>query len=151
MSETDEKTENATPAMWPVQHFAERVAGTVYQTASDAATAVARWCRHQALEQELQALADNELADLGITRDQIPVLARADDAPQLMRRMMERLGVSPELIARHPGLRQSLERECSLCCSRSECRHWLDRSESDGGHREFCPNAPVFEDLKAKT
>lgn len=150
MSGIDEKTGNATPAMWPVQHLAERVVGTVYQTASDAATAVARWCRHQALEQELQALADHELADLGITRDQIPVLARADEAPELMRRMMERLGVSPELLARYPGLQQSLERECSLCCSRSECRHWLDRSEADGQNREFCPNAPIFEDLKAK-
>lgn len=150
MTGTDEKIESATPAMWPVQHLAERVAGAVYQTASDAAAAVARWCRHQALEQELQALADHELADLGITREQIAVLARADEAPELMRRMMERLGVTQELLAKYPGLRQNLERECGLCCSRGECRRWLEQGKADSGHTEFCPNATTFEDLKAK-
>lgn len=150
MTGTDEKIEKVTPAMWPAQHLAERVAGAVFQKASDAAAAVARWCRHQALEQELQALADHELADLGITRDQIAVLARADEAPELMRRMMERLGVATELLAKHPGLKQHVERECSVCCSRGECRRWLDRGEADSGHTEFCPNAPVFEGLKAK-
>lgn len=151
MSRADDKTHVTTPAMWPAQHLAERVAGAVYHTASDAAAAVARWCRHQALEQELQALADHELADLGITRGQIALLARADEAPELMRRMMERLGITQALLAKHPGLKQHLERECSLCCARGECRRWLDRAASDAGHAEFCPNAPAFEELKAKS
>lgn len=147
---TDDKAQNVTPAMWPAQHLAERVAGVVYQGASDAAAAVARWCRRQALEQELKALADHELADLGITRDQIAVLAHSDDAPELMRRMMERLGLSPELLAKHPGLKQHLERECSLCFSRSECRDWLKQDQAAAGYKEFCPNASTFDDLKAK-
>jgi len=150
MTQPDEKLEDSTPAMWPAQNLAERLVNVVFESASDAAAAVAKWCQQQALEQQLRALDDRELADLGVTREQLSVLASSQDAPELMRRMMERLGVSQELLSKYPGLKHQLERECSLCFSRGECRHWLGHGNADDGHKAFCPNASTFEDLKAK-
>src|SRR5881409_1733708 len=97
---------DSTPIMWRTQHSADRVLRQVSATIAGAVEAIETQRRRCTLERQLDALDDRAIADIGIAREQIPAIAAAwPDAPQLLRRMMERLGVAPESYVGDPDLR----------------------------------------------
>ncbi|HYG90454.1 MAG TPA: DUF6455 family protein [Azospirillum sp.] len=64
-----------------------------------------------------------------------------------MPRMMRRLGVDIEA-AYGTGLGLVMARaarRCSLCRTVETCTGWLARPSADDAHRDFCPNAELFE------
>jgi uncharacterized protein YjiS (DUF1127 family) len=151
MTETDSSSSGVTPVMWSAQNWAARVFGGIHEVAADAAGILKSWRRQEALEHELQHLSDLNLADIGITRDQIPVVARSQDVPRLMRWMMARLGIPEAVLSKDdPALRQRLIRQCTKCYSRTHCRRWLRGGQRAEGYNQFCLNATEFEDLRAR-
>lgn len=66
-----------------------------------------------------------------------------------MPRMMRRLGVDSEA-AYDSGLGLMIvraARRCSQCRTVETCTAWLARPAADAAHRDFCPNAALFERL----
>ncbi|HYH39853.1 MAG TPA: DUF6455 family protein [Azospirillum sp.] len=66
-----------------------------------------------------------------------------------MPRMMRRLGVDSEA-AYGCGLGLMIARaarRCSQCRTVETCTAWLARPAADAAHRDFCPNAALFERL----
>ena len=62
---------------------------------------------------------------------------------------MRRLGVDTET-AYGTGLGLMVARaarRCSLCRTVETCTEWLSRLAEDDAHRDFCPNADLFERL----
>ena len=147
MVPTGENDKDSKPDMWQVQHAAERLVAAVHQGVRAAAGAVETWCRQAALEKELQRLTDIDLADIGIGRDQIAAAARSQEAPQLLRQMLQKLEIAGEVLARHPGLREELGRICRTCGARDHCRRWL-RQGTDESYRDFCPNESELSALR---
>ena len=134
---------DSTPIMWRAQHAADRVARQLSATIAGAVDALVVQHRRRVLERQLNALDDRAIADIGIARDQIPAIASAyPGAPQLLRRMMDRLGIASEPHLRDAGLRREMEWNCVACSNRSRCRRWLKSAQPADAYRSFCPNAP---------
>jgi uncharacterized protein YjiS (DUF1127 family) len=150
MTEARDTSNGVTPAMWPAQHLAGRLIGGIYGIAVGASTAVKTLRRQEALRHELQRLSDFDLADIGITRAQIGVVAGSHKAPELMRQMLARLGI-PETVLQDAALRYRLQRACATCFSRAHCRRWLRRGGPSAGYKAFCPNGEEFEPLIAQS
>jgi len=134
--------------MGSTQGWAARAIGGLY---AGAAAVVRTLYRQGALEHELRHLSDSDLADIGITRRQISVVARSHGAPKLLRMMMSRLGIPETALAEDPALFRRLERECITCYSRSRCRRWLCSDQRTDEYKRFCPNAAEFEELVSRT
>ena len=140
MTDTGKDDKYSKPDMWQLQHAAEKLVAGVHRGVRAATDAVESWCRQAALERELQRLSDPDLADIGISRDQIADIARAREAPQLLRQMLQKLEIAGEVLARHPILREELGRVCRTCGARDHCRRWLRQDQTDESYRDFCPN-----------
>lgn len=106
-------------------------------------------CKRWQLEREfaqLEAMGslDSTLTDIGLTRSQIEsLLAGYADSPDLLGRMLARLGIDP---ARLPA--QSLRTmtwACTTCADKRQCRTWLDEG-GDKDFHEFCPNAAQLDE-----
>jgi uncharacterized protein YjiS (DUF1127 family) len=144
---SDKKSADSTPAMWPVQQLAGRIIGTIHECTVDTTAAMRSWSRQADLERALNALADDNLADLGITREQIPALAGAEGAPELLRRMLQRLGLPAQSLAEFAELQSQVVHECAICFARAACKRWLRRGQPADGYKSFCPNAATFDQL----
>jgi uncharacterized protein YjiS (DUF1127 family) len=139
---------DSTPIMWQAQHGVDRIVRQLSATVVGAVEAIETQRRRGALERQLDTLDDRAIADIGIVRAQIPAIAAAwPDAPQLLRRMMERLGVAPESLVDDPDLRREIEWNCVACPNRGQCRRWLKSMEPADAYRTFCPNAPGLDRL----
>jgi len=137
--------------MWWAQHAAGRVARGLSAAIDGTLDAIETQRRRCVLEQQLNALDDRCIADIGIAREQIPAIASAyPDAPQLLRRMMGRIGVAPEPLLHDAVLRREMEWNCVSCASRSLCRRWLKSAAPADGYRTFCPNAEGLDRLAAQ-
>jgi uncharacterized protein YjiS (DUF1127 family) len=150
MAGPDREPEAPSEALWSIQNFIERLVNGIYNCGGALASAAETLVQRQALERELSALDDRQLSDLGITREQIPVVVGAHpQSTELLTRMLARLGITEEAIAANPGLRARLEHTCSFCFVRTECKRYLrlpvDRSPE--GYRAFCPNAAELDKL----
>ena len=153
MAGRDDKPAQTAETLWATQNFIARLVGGLYRCGSAIATAAERQTQREALERELKALDDRQLSDLGIAREQIPVLAGAHPlSAELLTRMLARLGITEEVIARSPGLRRELERTCSFCFLRRECKRYLKlpADASPDGYRDFCPNAARLDELRPR-
>jgi uncharacterized protein YjiS (DUF1127 family) len=142
---------DSTPIMWRVQHAADRVVRQLSATIVSAVDALEVQHRRRVLERQLNALDDRAIADIGLAREQIPAIASAyPGAPQLLRRMMERLGVAPAPLLRDAKLRRELEWNCAACSNRSPCRRWLRAAKpAADAYRSFCPNAAALDRLSS--
>ena len=142
---------DSTPTMWSTQHAADRVVRGLATTIANAVDAIEGERRRCVLERQLNALDDRAMADIGIARGQIPASASASpDTPQLLRRMMECIGVAPEPLRRDARLRREMEWNCVACANRSQCRRWLKSATPAGAYRSFCPNAAGLDRLSAQ-
>ena len=142
---------DSSPIMWRVQHAADRVVRQLAATVAGAVDALEIQHRRRVLERQLNALDDRAISDIGIARDQIPAIASAyPGAPQLLRRMMERLGVAPAPLLRDANLRREMEWNCTACTNRSPCRRWLKAAKpAADAYRSFCPNAAALDRLSS--
>jgi len=139
---------NAT--MWWAQHAADRAVRQLSATIAGAVDTIESHHRQRVLERQLNALDDRGIADIGIAREQIPAIASAyPDAPRLLRRMMERLGVAPEPLLRDSNLRREMDWNCVACFNRGRCRRWLKSAKPADAYRSFCPNAAELDRLSA--
>jgi len=75
-----------------------------------------------------------------------PILYRKSRQPELMDRMMERMGVDATVAAHVDGGMAWYEArtKCIFCCHEGECRNWLEGSEELPGPADFCPNVEFF-------
>jgi uncharacterized protein YjiS (DUF1127 family) len=146
------KGESIGPASdwWAAQNLAERIVGRIYDLAGRAGAAVKAWRGQIYLERQLSNLDDRDLLDVGIERDQIADIARSRLAPELLRRMLERLKIGEDVFANHPELRRELGKRCRACEMRSECRRWLRQGGRGEAYRDFCRNAPALIGLAAE-
>ena len=141
---------DSTPMMWRTQHAVDRVVRQLSAAIAGTVDAIETRRRRRVLERQLKALDDRGIADIGIAREQIPAIASAyPDAPQSLRRMMERLGVAPEPLLRDASLRREMEWNCVACSNRGQCRRWLKAAQPADAYRSFCPNAAGLDRLSA--
>jgi len=140
---------DSTPTMWGIQHAVDRAVRGIAAAVAEAADAREIRQRRSVMERQLNALDDSTIADIGIAREQIPAIAAAwPDAPQLLRRMMERVGALPGLLC-DAGLHREMEWNCVACSNRSQCRRWLNSPQPSDAYRSFCPNAGGLDGLAA--
>jgi hypothetical protein len=110
-----------------------------------------------ALRRDLAALEsvgelDRVLADLGLSRDGIPLLMKNHPrSARLLAGMMQRLGIptpqDPWIRARlHPQLTE-IRQQCVMCTKTRRCERW-QRSGASTGHAAFCPNAAALVQLR---
>jgi uncharacterized protein YjiS (DUF1127 family) len=99
--------------------------------------------------QELAALDDRQLDDIGLKRDELVlVVAGAAEAPERVGMMAGRLGVDPKAFeARRPLLNEMVKR-CAACRTKVICAWWLAEGGAEDAYREFCPNAGRFIELR---
>jgi hypothetical protein len=99
--------------------------------------------------QELAALDDRQLDDIGLGRDELVLaVAGAAEAPERVGMMAGRLGIDPQAFeARRPLLNDMVKR-CAACRSKVICAWWLAEGGARDAYREFCPNAGRFVELR---
>jgi uncharacterized protein YjiS (DUF1127 family) len=103
------------------------------------------WHERRALKRELCELDDSALADLGLSRSQIPYLVKAHPkAAGLLAEMLARLGLDKDELLYQQGTHEDLYRTCIMCRERRQCERWLAGGKTDEGYRVFCPNAPTL-------
>ncbi len=75
--------------------------------------------------------------------DQLSMLDQSSPAPELMVRIMDRMGVNWKMAGRIDGglAWYAARTKCIFCRLEGECRSWLDDPEA---LPEFCPNAKFF-------
>ncbi len=101
--------------------------------------------------QELSALSAAELdrmsRDLGMTAVELQEIASmGPDSAALLHQRMEALGVTQADIDRLAfGLVRDLERDCSCCASKDECRADLVHQPESPGWMAYCANAQTLE------
>jgi hypothetical protein len=76
-----------------------------------------------------------------------PALIRNFHCPELMRRMMERVGVAPVEAVRVDGGLAWLEArtKCIFCRHAGECRSWLEEAKTPSATAVFCANSKFFD------
>lgn len=109
--------------------------------------------RHLHQVQDVNALTDRDLADLGMTRDQLlDFLAMPTDIAQRVTAMGAIFGVPEAALRRDHGQWVDLLSSCGHCADRGTCARVLelgDLAHPDQAH--FCGNRPVFQALAAST
>jgi uncharacterized protein YjiS (DUF1127 family) len=103
------------------------------------------------VENELARMDDREIADLGVTRNELHALTRPGNrSAKLLKGMTERLGVTAAMLEHAPELRRDIQRVCTTCDAQGRCRRWLRHPSSAEAYRKFCPNAGAFALLKGR-
>jgi len=107
------------------------------------------WQERRTLERELGDLDDASLADLGLTRAQIPQFVKAyPEAGELLQGMLARLDLAGDAATILGATYEDLLRTCAMCTERRQCRRWLASGKLDESYEEFCPNAWVLDQLR---
>ncbi len=133
---------------WAMEHLVGTAIGAAFRSVDSVTEAIRAWRVRRGLEKELAPLDESALADIGLTRGQVPVVVQAYPiAPRLLRRMMERLGIDDSLVNALPGGLVELQRNCVMCSARNLCKRWLRSPTPAAGYRAFCPNAASFDGL----
>ncbi len=109
---------------------------------------LAHWWR---CNNELSSLSAAELdrmsRDLGMTSAELQeIAAMGPESAELLHQRMEALGVTQADIDRLAfGLVRDLERDCSCCSSKDECRADLVHQPESPGWMAYCANAQTLE------
>lgn len=95
---------------------------------------------------EIDALADRDLDDLGMTRAQVTAFARMPhDAPDRMAAMAANFGISAENLRANHAQYLELLGTCGSCRDRATCALVLAKKALVGpSDCAFCPNAHDF-------
>jgi uncharacterized protein YjiS (DUF1127 family) len=80
------------------------------------------------------------------------VIAKWPDGDDLLRRRLATLPLDPELFSSAQfGALRDLERVCTLCGSKSPCKHDLAKNASSAGWRNYCPNVETLDALQSES
>jgi len=81
--------------------------------------------------------------DLGLSTGELEdIAARGPGAADQLRRMLQALGVDPDVFAdRDPATMRDLQRLCAACTHKNRCRHELAHGTAVAHFHEYCPNA----------
>lgn len=99
--------------------------------------------------EEVQALTDRDLEDLGMTRGQVlDFLRMPTDITQRVTAMAAIFGVPEAELRRDHAQWVDLLSTCGHCASRGACSKVLELADmADPARVDFCGNATVFADL----
>jgi uncharacterized protein YjiS (DUF1127 family) len=107
------------------------------------------WRDRREREREIARLTPQDIADLGLSRQDVLALARMPAEQVARMEEMARLhGVDPESLDAHRDLRIAVALTCAQCGENSRCR----RAIEDGLLAEeagFCPNHETYRTLAA--
>lgn len=113
------------------------------------------WLARESLRGSMAELDGHEreriLVDCGLSQSEFDRFMETPFVSEdLLSPMMRSAGLHPsELASSEPALMRDLERVCTLCISRKRCRRDLADGRAATTYREFCPNAPTFDDIAA--
>lgn len=95
---------------------------------------------------EVDLLSDRDLADLGMTREQVETFARMPrDTASRMAAMARLFGITAEDLRRDHALYQDMLCTCGTCSDRAACALVLDRGDlARPSDCAFCANAESF-------
>ena len=117
------------------------------------AEAVRQWWRDQSLLRAFEDLDQTTVAELARDNalpeaDLRRVASRTDTDSALVRRLLQRVGVDPDGLARNQaGVMRDMAVVCAGCAMTRRCRRDLDRHEGPLPHGRYCPNAETIEAL----
>ena len=109
--------------------------------------------RHRRFIEDLDSAGelDGLLEALDVTREQLRAFDLSPLASaELLRRMMERVGLAGVDIDGYAGSSNVPGLRCRACSSWRQCRRWLDSEARDDGYHDFCPNAELLDQLRLK-
>jgi hypothetical protein len=97
--------------------------------------------------QDLQFLA----SDIGVSVADLRAIGpRITDHDDIMKRMMLARGLDPDVVRRvFSAVMRDMEVTCARCRDVGTCQRELAASTAAEHCHEFCPNAPVMDDLLA--
>lgn len=100
--------------------------------------------------QEVNALSDRDLDDLGMTRDQVlDFLRMPRDIDQRVTAMGAIFGLSEAELKREHGLWVEILSTCGHCTDRTACAKVLAKgSKAQTSEATFCGNREAFADLR---
>lgn len=112
-------------------------------------TVIQRWSQIA----EIESLAERDLADLGMSRDQLISLVRLpQDLPDRVEAMGAQHGLTPLALQRDAPTWVELLSTCGHCAQRGRCAKALAQGGAEArAAREFCPNAAEFRALAQRT
>lgn len=132
----------------PFGALAAKVRGFAARCVRRAVDQVAIWHDRRMMAEELEELDDRTLGELGLTRDQIPLVVRAyPAATKQFTQMLARVGLDTKEAPLDASTRGDLYRTCTMCAKRRRCRRWLASTKDVDGYPAFCPNAWMFSRL----
>jgi len=139
------------PTKRPSEDDAHRHPGEVPKSAGQvlAEGREKRRLRRELDECDQRGELDAVLADLGIARGSLrQLIGSCARSPRLLAAMTDRLGIDRGALHRSPYARE-IERNCTLCTEHCYCRAWF-QSGATTGNGAFCPNAALFDAIKAE-
>jgi hypothetical protein len=117
------------------------------------AEAVRQWWRDQSLLRAFEDLDQTTVAELARDNalpeaDLRRLASRIDTDSALVRRLLQRVGVDPDGLARNQaGVMRDMAVVCAGCAMTRRCRRDLDRHEGPLPHGRYCPNGETIEAL----
>jgi transcriptional regulator with XRE-family HTH domain len=114
---------------------------------------VTRYRQAAGLRRELAKCGPEEVAaiarDIGLSTQELKFVARkgpnaADELPKLLRA----LGVDPQkLFPDRIGAFRDLQRICTSCSHKAQCKHELTAGTAAKHYHDYCPNAVSIDEL----
>lgn len=116
--------------------------------------AVRQWWRVQSFLNKLEALGPAAIAELARDNavseaDLRRLVSRSDADSSLLRRLLERLGIDFEHLARsQSGVVRDMAVVCAGCTMTRRCRSDLSQQDAPLRHGRYCPNMATIRALR---
>jgi hypothetical protein len=96
---------------------------------------------------------DRIARDIGMTPANLDMLVRqGPHSADEFQKMLRALGIDEEAIWRaEPALLRDMERVCSFCEHKGQCRHELEAGTAPANYEEYCANADSIGVLRFKS
>ena len=131
-----------------------------YPVFDSVSAAVGDWVRKRRqirqFSQRLDQCDSHEIAniarDAGLSSNDLRRMAKlAPDAAKLLLQRMTMLHLDAEAVTRsEPATMRDMQRLCSMCASKRQCRFDLLLIPDDAKWRQYCPNADTLDALQSE-
>jgi hypothetical protein len=99
---------------------------------------------------EIAALTERDLAEIGVTRDALRIAATAPrEVTERMTAMAFRHGLVPDDFDSYRADVAGLVESCAGCASLGACRAYLADADAPASEADFCPNHVTYAALAA--